>query len=146
MSFIHAFFKQGLQACYRGFAPSRGAQGRARKLALPHLSALSIGRNHRCGSEFSRDFQFRGAQILFPRHVHRCSGIYHNFFLLWFLGRGCQHHLSFGRRAERGFVLCFELTDIYRQIPCFSKEAHRSCCKVSCCVPSSNFGAHGLRS
>ena len=37
-----------------------------------------------------------------------------------FFRRGCQHCPSFGRREERGFVLCFELKGIFRQIPCFS--------------------------
>ena len=62
-----------------------------------------------------------------------------------FFRRRCQHYPCFGRRVERCFVLVLELVDFFAKSHA-SPGAHLSCCKVSSCVLSSNFGAHGLRS
>ena len=104
----------GLQTCHRAFAPSRRAQDRERVPVLPHLMALL-----QCPCR------------LFAQHVHRRSGIYHDFSLLWLLmeeGAGITHALVGEQNVALSLVLSSKT--------CFAKShaslrAHRSCRKVS---------------
>ena len=84
------------------------------------------------------------AYVLFGQHVHRCSGVDHEFSLFWLFPKRRRHYPGFGRRA----YLC----------PPFWAKRHPSpgpmllCGRIapvlgfSSCVLSSIFGAHGIRS
>ena len=90
-------------------------------LVLLHFSS---GRYRRYGVPGSSEsFQFAWALILFAQHVHWRSGVDCPFSLFWLFRRGCWHCPNFGRRAERIFLLPFELVDVFRQVPCFSAGA-----------------------
>ena len=112
----------GLQACHRGFAPSRRAQGRER---IPVLSSL-VGTCPLAVITVVGSWTFEGFPLRLslktlllsmcidtPESTTNChsSGFFEE-------GAGITH-ASLGR----GLVLCFDLIDIFRQITCFSAGA-----------------------
>ena len=108
---------------------------------------FSSGRHHRCVvTGLSKGIQFTRAWILFTQHVHWCSGIFHEFSLLYLFRRGCRHYrkLPVGE-SNGGLVPCFDLQNISRQVPWFSVGASFLLQRFLY-VLFSNFGAHGLRS
>ena len=127
-----AFQVTELQACLRGFAPSRRDWDRERKPVLPRsFSLLRWPLPPLWGS-----WTFEGCPVRLSLSLFfsACASMPRNrpqiLQLLWFLA-------SVG---EKNVALSFVLS--LKTI--FAK--HRSYCKVSSCVLSSNFGAQGLRS
>ena len=84
---------------------------------------FAIGRDHCCGVPGLGVSSSSELKSFFAQQVHRCSGIYREFSLLWLLSKGVLALPCFGRGVERGLVPCFELKDTFRQIPCFSAGA-----------------------
>ena len=115
-----------LQACYRGFAPSRRAQDRERIVVLPHKSALL----HWPLSQLWCSWTFERVPVplsLNPFFGSACAPMLWNLpriiSPLVFSRRGWRHSPSFGKRGERGLVPCFEVIDIFPKVPCFSADA-----------------------
>ena len=117
----------GLQACPRGFAPSRRAQGRERIRLLPHLFALL----HWLWQPFvgflqnSNSLQFCWIQIFLAQHVHGCSRIYHKLFSSGFFEdcAGDEQTSESEKNVALTCPCCWAFSILmFRQI---------SCCKVS---------------
>ena len=102
----------GLQACLRGFAPSRRAQGRER---IPVCASSFV-----CASPLAvitvagfLDFRRVPSSPKLNLFGSACALKLRNLPLR----RWCQHYPSFGRREELGLVLCFEFFDTFCQNP-----------------------------
>ena len=121
-----------LQACPRGFVPSRRAQDRRRRQLLPHLFALPIGCDNRCGvSGYLNGLQFRRV-LIFPAQSttnYLSSGFFED-------GAGSDQTSE----GEKNVLLSLSLSIwTFFDKSHASLRAHRSCCKLSSFVLSSNF-------
>ena len=82
---------------------------------------------------------------LFSYRVHWRSWIDYEFALFWSCRSKCRHCLTFTRSTERSFVRILELVNTFAKSHAVLRT-HPSCCQVSSCDLSPNFGAQGLRS
>ena len=82
---------------------------------------------------------------LFSHRVHWRSWFDYEFALLWSCRSKCRPCLTFNRCTECSFVRILELVNIFDKSHAVLRT-HLSCCQVSSCDLSPNFGAQGLRS
>ena len=139
-------FSKQLQACHRVTSPSRRrSRSRTYYCASSFVSTSPLVVLPLWCSWIFEGFLLRLSSHPFSEHVHRCSGIDHEFSLVW-LCEECGHCPMLRWASRTQFSPCFfELIEIFAKFRA-SRRAPSSLLQGFFLCFSSNFGAQGLPS